>query len=298
MSRALPYRVADPDSVRAGAWLLEKEPGIFAPLPPHLPDWDYATDLRLRRDLEIDVAEVRLRAGLDNEIQLAVGVLWTSDQHLRGRSAVTPVEGESSVAVSLDFDLVGWQLGAVLTLETRLYLMNEGPENPGPVAHRPGSELWADQQRVALQGSSARFPVALVDPSRFGLDVRAPWFLKIRPEIATPALGAVQLLVNEKNELARNAVESPTGSETSAAVTSTMRYDIGRALVEFALGHDELWDGTEFEEDSLAVSLQLLLKRLFPNESPSVVRGRRETDPAGYAADLAGALGLLGDGQI
>lgn len=257
-----------------------------------LPTWDYATDLRLERTVELDVGAIRDATDLPASAPLALGALWASDTHLRGAGSIAQLEGGPNVSVTLEFPLEGWNLGEVLTLDTDLFLLEDLDDIGGPTAFRAGSRLWSQRSKVRLQGGAARFPLALVDPVLFGFSEHTPWFLEIRPELDTPTLGGLHLLINENNALVRAAVESPSAVPESDPIMSMLAYDIGRILVEFALEHDEI--GAEHhDEGTIGYSLRSLLARTFPGESPKEVRNRRISDPAGFAADVAGALRLL-----
>jgi hypothetical protein len=263
------------------------------PLPEMLATWDYATDLALERIIELDLASVRGGAGLKKDDPLALGVLWSSDNHLRGAGSVIRLEGDEPVtSVTLNFVLEGWDLGETLSLDTALYLPDDLGVTAARTAFRPGSRLWTQRKKVRLQGSAPRFPLALVDPVRFGFDDHTPWFLEIRGELDTPVLGGLHLLINENNPVVRTAVESPTRTPEADPIMSMLGYDVGRTLLEYALEQDDLGAGP-YDEETLGHVLQALLERVFPGELPSQVRNRRKVDPAGFAADVAASLGLL-----
>jgi hypothetical protein len=262
-------------------------------LPEMLSTWDYATDLRLERTVEVDLGLVREEAGLPESVPLAMGALWASDNHLRGAGSIARLEAaEPTTNVTLEFVLEGWDLGETLTLDTELFLPDDLEERDGPSAFRAGSRLWSQRKKVRLQGNAPRFPLALVDPVLFGFGEQTPWFLEIRPELDTPTLGGLHLLINENNPVVRAAVESPDGKPEDDPIMSMLSYDVGRTLLEFALEQDDAPAGG-YDKETVGHSMEALLARVFPGQSRAQVRDRRRSDPAGFAADVAAALGLL-----
>lgn len=258
-----------------------------------LATWDYATDLALERTVEVDLGLVRGAAGLSESTPLALGVVWASDNHLRGTGSIARLEApEPATSVTLEFVLEGWDLGETLVLDTQLFLPDDLEQQDGPIPFRAGSRLWSERQKVRLQGNAPRFPLALVDPTLFGFGEHTPWFLEIRPEPDTPTLGGLHLLINENNPVVRAAVESLDGKPESDPIMSMVAYDVGRTLIEFALEQGNPPAGG-YDDETVGHSLQALLGRVFPGDSPAQIRDRRSADPAGFAADLADAFGLL-----
>jgi hypothetical protein len=58
---SLPYRQPPADVVRADDWMLVVD-DEQVPLPSDLPDWDYRTNLHLRRTVQIDAGALRAGA--------------------------------------------------------------------------------------------------------------------------------------------------------------------------------------------------------------------------------------------
>ena len=54
MTSGLPYRGASRESVTPGSWAVDLGKGA-EPLPALLATWDYGTDLRLTREIRIDL---------------------------------------------------------------------------------------------------------------------------------------------------------------------------------------------------------------------------------------------------
>ncbi len=265
------------------------------PLPKFLTGWDYQTILRLSREAQVDVAEIRTATRLDGDVELRLGVLWSvAETGLRGRAADFTLSAGGEQSIVIDCELPGRNLGGTLLLETRVFVARS-PENPARYsASRAGSVLWSDRTRCRLQGDAPLFPVAIVDFAAFGFDTRAPWSLQIRPDLDAPAMGAIHLLVNSKNQAVVDALaKAGDPLPEHEAILSTLYYDAGRTLVEFALSREEIADET-FDEDSLGVVLQGLLMSLFSPADAKSLRQLKDTDPTRWSADLAAGLGLMG----
>jgi hypothetical protein len=296
MSRGLPYLTPPEDSVRAGAWLLVDVDGVEKPLPRILPTWDYATDLVLRRQLDIDAHLIRETTELPSDAALGAAAVWNAGQHLRGVGQQEVIDPNETVTVRFDFRLTGRELGGSLTLDTRIYLAAALSSDGRPRVSHATSELWADSYRTRLEGQEARFPIALVDLAAHGFDPAAPWVLDVQRDLDGPATGAVYLLANEANPAVAHAVARADAPDPrSAALLSAMYYDAGRTLIEFALAQPELREGLEYEAETLGATLEALLRRVFPDTKVETIARRRDTDPAAYAGELAGALGLMAD---
>ncbi len=229
-------------------------------------------------------------AGLE-DTTLQVGVYWSAGR-LRGTGSVEEVAPSAeALAVELSVDLRGWELGGTLSLHSVLAVARDGIPTTGPVAWRLGSILWDDDKRTKLQGDVPRFPVAVVDIGAQGYPAGSPWILDVNADLHEPTLGALHLLVNEDDAMAVRAVTAAgSDDEVAQLLLSSIHYDVGRTLVDLAVGHDELDEDREFPQESLGRTLQALLRRVFPGASISAVRDMRTTDPSRYSGEIIAAL--------
>jgi hypothetical protein len=300
MTVALPYKVPDETAVRAGAWLLRRGEA-FAPVPPMLPDWDCTTDLTLRREVVVDRDAVADQTGLPADVELEVVVQWRVSDSLLSGVAFRRSLTEGSTGVDVEFTLPGRELGGTLTLSTSLLLRSDGPVTDGPIARHAGSVLWRDPvKRIRLAGEASRLPVTKVDFKAHGLDENAPWFVQIVGSPESPAMGAVQLLLNTRRDDVLELLESRTEHEVAArAVRSALYAAVGRALIEhaIALSDDELTDDAEYDDDALGAVLLAQLRLRFRGRTLSDLRALRENEPARFSALTDGRYGLL-DGVL
>ena len=288
MPDSFPYPTVAPDAVRDGAWTIADADGSAA-LPEWLPDWDLSQRLTASRRLEVDLDRVYAETHIDADAGLAISVVYGSD--FEDIVEIIDIDEQGGTfSAQLTVDLPGELLGETVELTTSLILRDNSHEAHDHIAWRRGSVLWSDIRRTRLHGDGSRFPVTELDFADHGLDPATPWLLEVGAEFATPAMGAVQLLLNSRFPLVLEAAREldPTRPEL-AVLRSALHADIGRTLVEHALAQEI---EQEWPDDSLGAILAGLLASHFP-ESVVELRALRERDAAGWAARLAATFGLF-----
>ena len=291
MKPAPPYRFPSADVVRAGPWTVELD-GRRLALPSVFPTWDFATDIVLEREVEVDLAEALRASALGDDAALVLGVLWRSTaSELRGPATVAVLDEPSPVRLTAE--LPGRRLGGTLELETVLMLSKARDAEPW-TAFRAGSVVWTDRKRCKLQGDAPMFPIEIADFRPLGLDTRAPWHLEVRDDLDSPAMGAIHLLVNRDIETVVAAVaHAGHPDEAEAKVLSAMYADVGRTLVEFALNHGEFGTDVVFEDETLGAALNGTLKVAFRGESAENLRKYRAADVTRWSSRSNAAFGLF-----
>jgi hypothetical protein len=294
MPEAYPYRPADDDHVRAGAWtmLVNDEPAV---LPAWLEEWDYGTPISVRRQVEVDCAGVVQDTGLDHSTSVGLVVGWRVSGSLLSGVAGPPHAlklDSGTTLVDLAVDLAGVDLGPALELETILFLIGHHSPPTDPIAHREASVLWRDKQKVRLQGDESQFPLAIIDFVGRGLQSGAPWQLTIGDDLEAPAMGQIQLLINERFSTVVAAVTDTDATPSGPAVRSALRADVGRTLVERALREEEVLERETWPDDSLGGVLSAVVRARF-SERPAELKRVMETDPVTWAALTAQTFGLF-----
>ena len=151
--------------------------------------------------------------------------------------------------------------------------------------------LWQDTKKVRLHGDSSQFPLSVVDFAEADLDPGAPWYVDLGNDLELPAMGAILLLLNERHPLVVAAAKDPSSERPELAVIrSVMFADVGRTLVEYALGQEDL--ERDWPDDSLGAVLKAVIKSYF-GQSVAELRLLRDTDPVRWSATAASSLGLL-----
>jgi hypothetical protein len=295
-TRAWPYRRITDGAIKAAAWVLDPGTEHERELPPSLPDWDYQTDLRLRRRLSFDMTEGRRAAGLADDVPLAVSVRWNVvPSHLRGAAAWIPITDDQD-EIDVGVTVPGNRLGGILQVDTMVVLAAASLPRPA-TAHRPGSCLWTDTVEVRLQGDAPLFPIALVPFSKSSLPGKAAWFLEIGSDLNATALGAIQLLVNQEHPLVVAAVSrAGTPTDVDRAVLSTLKSDVIRSMLERALGDEDFVMSNHFDKDTLGAVLQGLMRTYmseYLHDDLTDVRRIRDNDAPLFAAIVQAATEIL-----
>jgi hypothetical protein len=265
-------------------------------VPPSLPDWDYQTDLRLRRSLTVDLVDGRRSAGLDASAPLAISVRWNVVPSLvRGSAAWIPLDGDQR-EWTVDVHIPGERLGGVLHVETSVVLAGEAEQRPA-AAHRPGSVLWSDATEIRLQGDAPLFPIALVPFSKSSLPDKAAWFLELGSDLEASALGAIQLLVNQEHPAVVAAVSrAGNPGDVDRTVLSALKSDVIRSMLERAVTDEAFEMTAEFDKDTLGAVLQGLVRTYmssYVQEDLLDIRRIQSNDPSLFGAIVQAATEFL-----
>jgi hypothetical protein len=296
MPEALPYRGASDDHVRAGAWTVVVD-GEPKPMPSWLEEWDYAMPISARRQVELDCQGIRDESGLDESTAIGLVVTWRVTGSLLNGLARPPrvlTLDSGTTLVDLSVDLAGTDLGPAIELETVLVLLSGSHLSAAPIASRAASALWRDKKKMRLLGGESQFPLAIVNFAPLGLQADAPWWLVIGVDLEAPAMGQVQLLINERFAVVVAAVKDEAGTPSGPAIRSALRADVGRTLVERALSEDEVLDRDDWPDDSLGEVLRAIVRSRVGGQ-PADLKREMETDPVAWAARMAGTFHLFSE---
>lgn len=293
---SLPYRQPSAAVVQAHDWTLVVD-DEQVPLPSHLPDWDYRTDLHLRRSVEIDTAALRAGASLPQSAPITLAVVWTATgSGLRAPACRVPIKAAEREVLDLEVRIAGSEVGGLLTLETTIVLDDRLVDASPVAARRAGSVLWRESHELRLQGDAPQFPLAVVDFARTSFPDDAGWHLQISQNLSAATMGAMLLLINERNPVAMSAFQNAAKPRAvDKVVLSAIYLDVARTMVEHALRSDEFSDASEYEDETLGATLQALVDQLFPGSSISDLRLRMENAPAHFASEIQAAVKVFGD---
>lgn len=288
-----PFLRASPDDVRPGPWQILLR-GQWLDLPDRIPEWDYATELVLQRPVEVNDAVVRETCELPESVPLVLGVTWHASGTNR-RGAFPPAEIREGRAM-LVARLAGEELGGQLHLRTSLILPDCVARISPIAAHRAGSMLWSDMVSVHLEGSSSMFPLELIDFAATGLaPSEAGWYLDWNPADPTSAtLGSMRLYLNSAHDAVRRAGSHPEADGETGAITSALRFDVLRQLIEGALESDEFLDGVEYPAGTVGASMRTALRLAFGGQPLETVRVLRRTARSEFEVRVQAAAHLFG----
>lgn len=292
--RVLPYRVPAEDVVTAEPWQLVLEDGEL-PLPEALPDWDYKMDLHMRRTVQLDLGRARMQSGLPANAALMLSAVWTATGSNLSGPAQSVLLGEAATStVKFDFRLRGTDLGGLLLLDTALVLAERRSDARPSSPRRAGSVLWSDREALRLQGDAPQFPMAVIDFARTSFPDDAAWHLQISGSLESATMGALLLLVNERNTVTSTAFQNAGKPRpVDRIVLSAVYADAARVMVEHALAHEEFVEDADYPDGSLGATLVSLFDQLFPEQLITDIRLRQRQSPALFSSDLQAAVKIF-----
>lgn len=298
MARAIvrPFLVGSADSVST-----EKHPWIFLSgegrkTPDDLRRYVRRVEVvELESSLTVDVDELHRSAELDDSASIEAIFLWECRATRRREvGARLPIARGRDTYTGV-FGIQTNQIADNLILERQL-ILSAPPASPGRFSStHPASILWREPSplRVDLEGTGGILPTDLA-PFRDEADPEAVWALRSQlAELDLPATASVKLILNEDHPDIRYIVGTERWDDRARAVMSAIHWDVGRNLVDLALNHDEFDMDTEYMDDSIGRSLQILVGAIFGEASPASIRELKIQRPVEYQTTLQAGLRLL-----
>lgn len=291
---AAPYLLPPDTSVIPGAWTNHDGTAINE----RLDHWDPYTDLKLAREVEIDVDSIRAACLLGDDAAFALTSTWhSSTTRIAGHGSVVELGSTGGLLrVVLNISVPGTSVGGRLNLHTRLILRHHGREPSAISPTRQGATLWTDEDRIVLEGGASRFPIAVAD---FSGSPRYPdtaaWVLEWdTDDFDIPILGGMRLLINGNHETLVQALRTGASDARSTAVRSFVIFDAARALITGALNNERFVEDPEtFPDGSVGRMLFELVTLCWPGVPPAALLARSEQDSARFNAELQAYFGVV-----
>ncbi|MFF3997828.1 hypothetical protein ACFYX8_31575 [Streptomyces cyaneofuscatus] len=264
-------------------------------VPDALPDWDYRMDLHLRRLVRVDLDRARKESGLTADAPLLLSAVWTATgSGLSGPARHLRLPHEGVVPVTIDCELRGTDLGGLLLLDTAVVLAERRPDARPSSPRRAGSILWSDRRALRLQGDAPQFPMAVIDFGLTSFPDDAAWHLQISGSLESATMGALLLLINERNTITATAFENAgKPRQIDRLVLSAVYADAARLMVEHALIHEDFSEESDYPDDSLGATMLSLFDRIFPDQPITDIRLRQRQSPSLFASDLQAAVKIF-----
>jgi hypothetical protein len=288
------YLLPGDDTVEAGQW--KDRDGIK--LGETIEHWDPLTELLISRAVTVDLDAVRSQCRLGPDSAFAVLASWRCPHRTRLGGAGERIDlGDLGglVRAPVAMEVPGPESGGRLDLTTRLLLLTPGSD-PSPISpRRVGAVLWTDSQRVALEGSAARFPMTAID---FAAVPRVPdgaaWYVDWDHEdLHAPVLGGLRLLLNTAHPRITSAVRTASDDPAAKIVRSLIECDVAGQLVRAALDSEQFVETPEaFADDSVGQMLADLLEMVWPGIPVTGLRQRARLQPSRLEAELQEALSV------
>jgi len=285
---AYPYLRIDDAEVITSPWAYREDERRI--LGDYLPEWDYASEIRLRRKIAIDMSRIANRFGVsDTDLRLklviTVGtggaredryrrVYWTHD--------VTRDDADHQVDLSLD----GLDISQRIKLRTDLLYSGPGAGGSILAPKRAGLSLWSEEMLVRVEPAEARFPVEAMSFSQHFPDSRnAMWRLEWSPaDLTENFTGSFRVFINDDfpDFVSRMSAGEIT---TVGLVKAAVRVQVTRG----ALSHNGFEDALkEDSQVSIASAVQRWLTAAFPGESIATIRQIADHSPALFDAAVSG----------
>lgn len=291
---AAPYLLPPDGAVTAQPWT--NEDGVE--ISERLDHWDPNTDLNLVRVVEIDVDLIRESCLLGRDSALALTATWSSTTtRIAGHGPVVELgTTEGLLRAAMHVEVSGARVGGRLDLNTKLVLRYPGRE-PSPISpKRLGATLWAEEDRIALEGSAARFPIALADFSGTRLyPDGAAWVLEWdSDDLDAPVLGGMRLLVNKNHDSLLQTLKTGSSDARAAAVRSFVIFDAARSLITGALCNERFVENPEaYAEGSVGRMLFELIALCWPGIPVAALKARSVDESSRFGAELQAHFGLI-----
>ncbi|QKZ25025.1 hypothetical protein HUT05_30330 [Streptomyces chartreusis] len=136
--------------------------------------------------------------------------------------------------------------------------------------------------------------MAVIDFARTSFPDDAAWHLQISGSLESATMGALLLLVNERNAVTSAAFQNAGKPRpVDRIVLSAVYADAARVMVEHALAHEEFVEDADYPDGSLGATLVSLFDQLFPGQLVTDIRLRQRQSPALFSSDLQAAVKIF-----
>ena len=285
---AFPFLTLSDAAVTADPWSLSLDGESWQAAGDFLQNWDYASEIRIRRALLIhpDIAANDLEVTAE-DLQLALGVRVGTGPGRLARSIVArDCRKLEPGSWREEFEIVvpGDHLSLVLDVQTHI-LLAVPPRGFGSLSpQRSASRLWSDTLRVRLEGEEPRFPMEVADLRALlgdGPAAAAPWFLHWSPRDWNRDFhGAARLYLNRDQPDFITRIEEQDGPTLQALLADVMGQICERLVSDPEA--DDLMSGAE--PGSLGAQASVWLGTIWPDKDADFIRSVLEQRPGRFRA--------------
>lgn len=277
--RIQPFRQVSPLAIRSEGWAIQIGTGDLQELPDYLPSWDYASNISLTLDIEINVPLVLEDTGIDSLD--AVGIVVVAECPVSGLRLTELQELQADVSqYRVTLRVEPGQFAQEFIAWCGLVLQKEMSFTSSDVPFRAGSRLLiSEPRRVVLEGEAARFPSEAVSFEALGWD-EALW--KMQTEIGSlddQFNGTVRLYLNSDFREAKTLAEG----EEPTILSKFLEVDVARSIFRSIARIDppELLTDDELELGTVGQVADSLARGLLHSDLSSCIEMIR-TDPQGF----------------
>ena len=285
---AFPFLTLSDAAVQSEPWHISLNGGDFKPAGGFVPDWDAASEIRIRRSLRIEphIASDDLGITVGN-LRLALGVrIGTGSGRLPRLILLQECRRLKPGSWREEFDLQvpGDRLSLVLDVQTQVQLAAV-PANGGELsARRVASRLWSETLRIRLEGEEPRFPMEVADLRELLGNTpaaAAPWFLHWSPRDWNRDFhGAARLYLNGDQSDFIKRIEEHDGPTLQVLLADVMG-QICERLINDPDAADVM---SGAEPGSLGAQATSWLGTIWPGKDAAFVRSVLEQRPGRFRA--------------
>lgn len=285
---AFPFLTLSDAAVQSEPWHLSLNGGDFKPAGGFVPDWDAASEIRIRRSLRIKphIAADDLGITVGN-LRLALGVrIGTGSGRLPRLILLRECRRLKPGSWREEFDLQvpGDRLSLVLDVQTQVQLAAV-PANGGELsARRVASRLWSETLRIRLEGEEPRFPMEVADFRELLGNTpaaAAPWFLHWSPRDWNRDFhGAARLYLSRDQSDFIKRIEEHDGPTLQVLLADVMGQICERLIND--PDADDVMSGAE--PGSLGAQATSWLGTIWPGKDAAFVRSVLEQRPGRFRA--------------
>ncbi|AWM23728.1 hypothetical protein [Sinorhizobium fredii] len=279
---AFPFLTLSDAAVDASPWSVALDGGEWLPAGDFLPDWDYASTIRLRRQLRIDREIASADLGISaNELSLSLGLRLGTGQGRLPRLLVHQEDREIPAAreAALELEVSGDRLSAVLDIFTEIMLSTRPSTRDLLAPSRAGDRLWHDRQRIRLEGEEPRFPIEVADLGTLLADATAasaPWYLHWSPrDWRRDFHGAIRLYLNADRAEFIKKIEQQDPQTLQALMADVMGQVCERLVTDPSA--DEII--AQSDHGSLAAQAAAWLRQAWPGKDRDFVHSVLDNRP-------------------
>ena len=285
---AFPFLTLSDASIKATPWSVSLNGGDWSSAGDYLPDWDSASSVGIRREINLDDTLAADDLGLDaHEVRLALTIrIGTGSGRLPRRILECHYRelDPQTCEEQLHFEISGNLLSQILDVQTHIVLSREtkggGPLSPSRFADR----LWSDSLRIRLEGEEPRFPVEIVDMHSLLGDViesSSPWYLQWSPrDWDRDFYGATRLYLNGDQAAFVQRVQQFDGPTLQALLADIMSQICSRLLMDPEA--DAILSTAE--PGSLGAQAASWLQSLWPDKDATFLRSVLGSYPGKFRA--------------
>jgi hypothetical protein len=289
---AFPYKTIPAEMCLFGEWERIDANDDAEPIGDHVAGWDYDSDMKLARSVQLNPGSIMEELGLDrSDARMSIVVTAeTGPTSYRWIVSRTDVPEKDRWQADLHVHLKSVHLAQRLCLATEVVLATKVLKAKPFTAKDLGSRLYRDVTVIQLEGSLGRFPMDMLDFGKNLPFLRAQdalWYLDwdpSRPE--SQFLGTVLLYINSSHAEVSSLMRG--GEPTLLGI---LRCDVIRAMSEALLHNDEFVSNyLDFEIDTVGGQVREWLMIAFGDEKPELLRSKLDSSPGRFEAQIQSAF--------